>query len=737
MVLDPWLGGRVPFVTLFGGVIVAVWYGGFGPGLLAALLGGVVANYFFVEPRGALGFAQPGELLALGGYFLSSLLIVALGGAMHAARERSEAAAAALDRQNALLAQKDQELGERVAQLQSTETRFRAFMDHSPDCVFIRDEAGRYIFMNRAAEQLFGVSHAQWKGKLPGDLLPPETARILREAEQHVLKTRHPFTTDVILPAPGGALYFRSTIFALPEAGGRTYLGSIATDITDRTRSEQALQSAQKQLQTVTDTLPVAVIWTGIDRRYRWVNPVFAAWLKRAPADVVGVHMNDVLDAKVMDVIRPYLERVERGEQVHYERIAHLPGLGPRWISMVLTPTYDADRKVDGWVTIGTDVHDRKLTEEQLREADRRKDDFLAMLAHELRNPLAPIRNAVAILGRKASHDPELVWSREVIERQVEQMTRLIDDLLDIERISRGKLLIRKELVPLEKVVDMALETSRPHINSAGHRISVIMPSERVAVEADATRLAQVFSNLLNNSARYTESRGSINLTAAVEGGEVFVSVEDNGIGFDPKVADSLFTPFSQLERANAQSVGGLGIGLSLVQGIVHLHGGTVEAHSAGPGQGSQFIVRLPIVAGSSAEMAPPTLIDAEQMVAPGVKVLVADDNRDAADSLHRILVLYGYEVRVCYDGAAALKLGEDFRPRVVILDIGMPGANGYDVARAMREREGNKVTLVAMTGWGQETDRRRALDAGFDYHLTKPVDPGALNELLLEVTSK
>jgi signal transduction histidine kinase/CheY-like chemotaxis protein len=375
--------------------------------------------------------------------------------------------------------------------------------------------------------------------------------------------------------------------------------------------------------------------------------------------------------------------------------------------------------------------------EEALRLADRRKDEFLATLAHELRNPLAPVRNAVAILAKRGPLDAELAWSRDVIERQVEQMSRLIDDLLDIARIASGKLRIRKERVALERAIDLALETSRPNLAAAGHRLSVLMPSERLFVEADPTRLAQVFSNLLNNAARYTEGRGNISLSVETQGRHVAVSVEDDGIGFPPEVADRLFKPFSQLTAAHERSHGGLGIGLSLVQGIVELHGGSVEGRSAGPGLGSVFVVRLPLAAANEPRAAQPGRAREPGAPPAGLRVLVADDNRDAADSLQRILVLYGHEVRIAYDGNAAVQLAEEFRPAVAVLDIGMPGANGFEVARTLRERYGREPRLIALTGWGQESDRRRALEAGFDYHLTKPVEPAALHDLLVEAASR
>jgi PAS domain S-box-containing protein len=499
------------------------------------------------------------------------------------------------------------------------------------------------------------------------------------------------------------------------------------------------LEAREKELQLVTDTMSVGVARVSKSLRYLWVNRVYAEWVGRAPDRVIGQPLAEVLGEQAMDELRPHVAEVLAGRRVQYERLSNYRELGNRWVQIVAEPTHDAGGRPDGWVAVVSDIHDRKLAEEALREADRRKDDFLAVLAHELRNPLAPIRNALAILGKKDTLDPEVAWSREVIDRQVEQLTRLVDDLLDVGRISRGRLALRKQRVALERVVDMALETSRPHINAAGHRLSVILPSEPALLDADAARLAQVFANLLNNAARYTEPHGSITLSAAIEEENAqrlaVVSVEDSGIGFGPEAAARMFEPFSSLTSASGRAHGGLGIGLSLVQGIVALHGGSVEALSDGPGRGSQFIVRLPLAEGTQPEVraarpassAPP---------AAGRRILVADDNKDSADSLQRVLQLYGYDVRVAYDGAAALRLGASFRPAVAVLDIGMPGANGYDVAREIRRQQGTRIKLVALTGWGQEGDRRRAMEAGFDFHLTKPVDPGVLNDLLSDVAA-
>jgi CheY-like chemotaxis protein/anti-sigma regulatory factor (Ser/Thr protein kinase) len=340
------------------------------------------------------------------------------------------------------------------------------------------------------------------------------------------------------------------------------------------------------------------------------------------------------------------------------------------------------------------------------------------MLAHELRNPLAPIRNAVTLLAHERELPPKLEWARAVIDRQVQQMTRLIEDLLDIARITSGKLLIRREPVALGEVIELALETSRPHIDAAEQRLTVHIAAAEAWLDADRTRLAQVFSNLLNNAAKYTPRGGSIALAVRREGGELLVTVEDTGRGFPAAMAERIFEPFTQW-NADGQLGAGLGIGLALVRGIVNLHGGRVEASSAGPGKGSRFTVRLPaaqaVARASEAQRAP--------IAASGRKVLVADDNRDAADSLARILAAYGHDVRVAYDGHAALAECARFSPHVAVLDVGMPLADAWP-------------KLIALTGWGQDNDRHRALAAGFDHHLTKPADPESVHELIVKSCS-
>ena len=368
----------------------------------------------------------------------------------------------------------------------------------------------------------------------------------------------------------------------------------------------------------------------------------------------------------------------------------------------------------------------------QRREVDQRKDVFLATLAHELRNPLAPIRNAAQVLGSPKLEPKQLQWAQTVIQRQVKHMAWLLDDLLDIARITQGKLELKKQRITLSSVLDSAVETSRPLIDSKKHQFTVSLPPEPVMLNADPLRLSQVISNLLTNAAKYTDAGGSISLTGNIDNGILSLSIKDSGIGIAAECLKGIFVMFSQVAGAAERSEGGLGIGLALVSGLVSLHGGTVEARSEGLGLGSEFIVTLPIDASTVATLA----TDTASPEPIGRRILVADDNHDAADSLAMILEMSGHDVRVVHDGRAALSLAETFRPDAVLLDIGMLALNGYDVARALRQKPwGAGITLIALTGWGQDSDRQRAIDAGFDRHLTKPIDPDALQAILSDAT--
>lgn len=366
----------------------------------------------------------------------------------------------------------------------------------------------------------------------------------------------------------------------------------------------------------------------------------------------------------------------------------------------------------------------------ELSEADRRKDEFLAVLAHELRNPLAPISNATHYLRLKAPPDPALKNARDIIDRQVKHLVRLVDDLLDVSRISSGKISLQKERVSLALIVTNAVESSRPLIESENHQLKVSLPPEPVYLDADLTRLAQVLQNLLNNAAKYTPAGGKIGLHAEFDGYFVTIRVVDNGIGIPREMLSRVFEMFTQVDRSVERSTGGLGIGLTLVQRLVELHGGTVEARSDADDKGSEFIVRLPAFAEPSAPSSASSGANVE--TARGLRIVVVDDNIDAADTFAEMLRAAGHRVDIAYDGKRAMDVVASGRPDVVLLDIGLPQLNGYDVARKIRANDPQRrIVLVAVTGWGQDEDRRRSQQAGFDHHLVKPVDPASLERIL------
>jgi signal transduction histidine kinase len=373
----------------------------------------------------------------------------------------------------------------------------------------------------------------------------------------------------------------------------------------------------------------------------------------------------------------------------------------------------------------------------EVENADRQKNEFLSMLAHELRNPLAPIRNALTFLRMSGDNDPDVIWARELIDRQVTHLVRLVDDLLDVSRITRGKIRIELAGVDLAAVVSGAVETSRPLIEAGLHRLEVSLPEEPLWVNADQARLSQVLSNLLNNAAKYTPEGGSISISAVRDGADARICVRDNGMGIPPEMLASVFDLFTQVDRSLDRSQGGLGIGLTLVQRLVELHGGRVQVASEGPGRGSEFIVRLPL---AHAPPQSPANAPADTSVAPlptaqRLKILVVDDNVEAADSLGRLLRIEGHQVSCAYDGLSAVEFAKKIRPNVAILDLGLPGIDGFEVARRLRNgREQAGLLLFALSGYGQEEDHRRSAQAGFDKHFNKPLDFPRLVQALAEV---
>jgi PAS domain S-box-containing protein len=429
------------------------------------------------------------------------------------------------------------------------------------------------------------------------------------------------------------------------------------------------------------------------------------------------------------------LERLRCGERIEHFETVRVTKDGRRLdISLTVSPVRDAENRIIAASKVARDITQRKQTEAALREADRRKDEFLAILAHELRNPLAPIRNSLHVLRLMGQPDPNAMQVTELMERQVNHMVRLVDDLLEISRITRGKIELRRELVEIAAVVRGAVETSRPLIEAAGHQLVLSLPAEPLTLNGDPVRLAQVFANLLNNAAKYTDPGGQISFTIRADGESIEASVRDTGMGIPPEMLSEVFKLFRQVDRHVEHAQGGLGIGLTLVKSLVEMHGGTVEARSGGPGQGAEFVVRLPIAPAEWSVDAPREARGPPASLVPK-RVLVVDDNRDAAESMGMLLRTLGATVHIVYSGVEALESLEAHQPNVVVLDIGMPGMDGYELARRIRQHAGFKdVTLIALTGWGQDKDRHRSRTAGIDYHLTKPANVSVLETLLMSL---
>ncbi len=452
--------------------------------------------------------------------------------------------------------------------------------------------------------------------------------------------------------------------------------------------------------------------------------------LAEALPEVKGQGFIDLLD-RVLGTGEPY---VGGGALILLQRELGA-AMEERYIDFVYQPLLMVDGSVSGVFVEGNDVTDHKRAESALREADRRKDEFLATLAHELRNPLAPILHATRISKLTNTTDAQMKWAHEVIERQVNHMARLLDDLLDVSRITRGRLELRKERLGLQDSLVAALETVRPLIEARGHELKIEISTVEALIDADPVRFAQILTNLLVNAAKYTDQGGVIQVSATLEEGCAVISVRDNGIGVSAELLPGLFEMFSQVTSPLDRSEGGLGIGLSLVRGLVLLHGGRIEARSPGIGKGSEFIVRLPLAGGSQFHPASTTTTDDASIKSKGLRVVVADDNRDNADCCSMLLEMAGHEVRIAYTGTEALRIAGEFGPRVMLLDIGMPEMNGHEVARRVRATEwGKSIVLVAVTGWGKSEDKREAEAAGFDHHFLKPVDFEVLRDLVARI---
>ena len=617
----------------------------------------------------------------------------------------------------------------RVYTLETADRPYRVFVESMQQGAITLDAEGIILFCNPFGLDLLRLSSAQVAGRTFREFVAADD---LAAFDALIGQARHGAVTGELAIARHDGTVVPVLAALNPLAlDHMSAISVLLTDLTERRHHEAVwqaqaeLRQSEEKFRTLAEALP-QIVWTSDGEgtldyvNARWTQYTGLSLAQTlGPAGTAVLHPDDVASTQAR-----WMEAVRNGtpfeSQIRCRRA--LDG-AYRWFLCRGLPVRDSSGRIVKWFGTSTDIDDEL-------QAMRRKDEFVATLAHELRNPLAPIRNAVEVLSLNDQLAPDLCAARDIIGRQVTQMTRLIDDLLDVSRISLNRLQLRKERVELATIVAQAIETIRPRAEASGLKLSIELPKTPVVVDADPMRLAQVFANLLDNACKYTERTGRVSLSVAVQGSEVIATVRDTGIGIDLDFLPHLFDKFSQAVPALDRAQGGLGIGLALVQGLLELHGGTVSASSDGPGRGSEFVVRLPLAQPGAATVGEAHVGHAA--VAPRRRILVVDDNRDSTASLSMLLQMQGHEVTMAYDGLQALDLCERFRPEVVLLDIGMPKLNGYDACRRIREQPwGQAMLLIAQTGWGQEEDRTRTKAAGFDAHLTKPIDPETLYSLI------
>lgn len=628
--------------------------------------------------------------------------------------------------------------------LYELDSQLSTFIDGAPGSIATFDREMRFLEVSRQYAEDRGVTPADLIGRQLYEVFPniPERwraahARCLQGATERC-------DLDVYVRPDGTREWtwweIRPWYRADQTVGGIVLVSEI---ITQRLRAQRRLHDSEARLEVAIRAGALGIYdYDLVEKKTTWDARVRELW-GVGPHEPISfetfisrVHPED--RAATLTLLEESLGAQSNGTHSAEYRVVNPQDGSIRWISSTGTVFFDQGSAIR-LVGIVQDITDRKQAElalaksaEELRRADERKDAFLATLSHELRNPLAPIRTAAEILASPSLTAAQLGWARQVIQRQTAHMASLLDDLLDVARVTRGKLVLKKQKVGLKSIVDSAVEAARPLVDEKGHRLLVSLPAPDVQLTADPLRLSQVLSNLLGNAAKYTEPGGQIELSAQLEGSTLHLSVKDNGIGIPPEALSQIFNMFWQVERPDGRGQGGLGIGLAFVKSLVELHGGTIEASSGGRGCGSELVVHLPADAPAAEAEAPAPAGFPKAATGGGHRVLLADDNEDAADSLAMLLTLAGHEVRVAHGGRAALETAKEFQPDVALIDLGMPETDGYAVATALREAPwAASLHLVALTGRGLEEDRQRTHAAGFDHHLVKPVNPQALDQLL------
>lgn len=601
--------------------------------------------------------------------------------------------------------------------------------------IFLLDAEGYIRTWNEGAARIKGYAPQDIIGKHFSIFYTPEAiASSWPQEELRIASRERRFEDEGWRVRKDGSRFWANVIIsALYDDQGavRAFL-KITRDLTERKRAEEALRQSEERFRLLVDGVKDYAIFmlTPEGRVASW-NPGAQRIKGYAADEIIGEHFSrfytseDVQSGKPARQLQLALAQgsvEDEGWRVKKDRSLF-------WASVVITAIYDDAQRLIGYAKVTRDMTDKRKTE-ALEVADRQKNEFLAMLAHELRNPLAPISNGLQLLKLSGSDDELLKETTELMERQLVHLVRLVDDLLDVSRIVTGKLTFKKEPVEISSIVNRAIEETQPTIDARGHELMLTLPARPIIVDADAVRISQVISNLLINAAKYTDKPSQIWLSVERHDDEAIVRVRDVGSGIAPEVLPDIFNLFVQADNSLARSQGGLGIGLTVVKRIVEMHGGTVLATSAGLGQGSEFTVRLPV--SRSPSVASKSSRGARKEFGAKRRILVVDDNVDAALTISTLLKAWGHDVQAAFNGPSALNIVRSFQPEIILLDIGLPGMSGYEVARHLRaEPAAHGVILAALTGYGQESDRLRSLEAGFDYHITKPADPNILETLL------
>ena len=713
--LGPFLGNHYPLGTFYAAVAVIGWFWGVGPAVLAAILGYLVGDYLFLSPQGS----QQLFVLELTVYGAICAGIIALVYRVHERQQR-------LDR--ALAAQA------------SSEHRYRSVSEAFDFGMWSADAAGGLTFVSTRYLDFLGATLEQAEPRLWSAIQAPAAEiQAAAAAWEHSKAVGESWDWEYSIRGQDGAerrVWSRRIPLRAANGAVSSWAG-FNLDVTDRFAAARARDQARQRLEVVTNAMSVGVAQCNRQLEYVWANPAYVRGFGSAAGPIEslqGRKIEEVLGREAYERFLPHFQRVLAGETVEYEGPSG-SGIDPnRWVHATYTPIWNGHPLPVGWVAVISDLTERRALEDQLRQSNRRKDEFLATLAHELRNPLAPIRYASQLL--KPGTPPEMAAdARRMIDRQLAHMARLLDDLLDVSRITRGTLDMRRDAVDLRAVLRHAVEAARPLAQAVEHELQVQVPELPLMVRGDETRLIQVIGNLINNAIKFTNAGGAIVVSADVDGPMIVARVRDTGRGISPELLPHVFEMFTQGDSSARQT--GLGIGLALAKQMVELHGGRIEAHSDGPGRGSQFRVLLPRAAEIPAMQESPTdLFNLSVLGADRVRILIVDDNVDAADSLAQFLKLAGYQTRVAYDGRTAVEMAEILEPAVVLLDLGLPHLNGHEVARRLRALPwGRNAVLIALTGWGQEDDVQRSRQAGFDEHLTKPVDPEVLLQHIIVLT--